>query len=122
MSLVVRPLSDVDRAVANAMPSIPIWISVTSLTPFAVQDFASEAFIRRDGDHYALVVINSNRDHASRTRFETDVMQVSAGDNAVLRDVLGGERHTVGGDGTLDVEVPALGAVILVPEGEYTEL
>ncbi len=48
MSRVETLASGVPFAVAKAMPSMPIWISVILLTPLAAQALASEAFIRRE--------------------------------------------------------------------------
>ncbi len=85
------------------------------------EDAGIVAFERRDGDAYALVVINSNRDHASVTAFEGAAMAVSAPAGTALRDLLSGDSLTVAGDGTLRVEVPIYGARILVPAGEYQD-
>ena len=86
------------------------------------------AFERRtdEGDggpgSYALVAINAQGAHPSATAFEADTMSVSAAAGSVLRDVLSGERHTVAADQTLRLEVPPYGALILVPDAEYTDL
>lgn len=85
------------------------------------EDAGIVAFERRDGDAYALVVVNSHRGHPSATSFEGTAMDVSAAPGAELRDVLSGESFTVAGDGTLRVEVPVYGGRILVPAGEYQE-
>jgi len=77
------------------------------------------AFERRVDDNYALVVINSNRDHASSTAFEGAAMSVSAPAGTELRDVLSGDSFTVAGDGTMTVDAPVYGSRILVPAAEY---
>lgn len=74
------------------------------------------AFDRTSGSSYALVVINAQGNHPSRTSFEGAAMNVGAAPGSVLADVLTGDRFTVGGDGTLDVEVGPFQARILVPE------
>lgn len=80
------------------------------------------AFERRtEAGDYALVAINAQGAHPSVTAFEADTMTVTAASGTVLRDVLSGERFTVGGDQTLRLEVPAYGARILVPEAEHVE-
>lgn len=64
------------------------------------------AFERRiDAGEYALVVINTQGRHASRTSFEGEVMATSQPAGTVLVDILSSERFTVGAGGTLDVEV-----------------
>jgi len=85
------------------------------------EDAGVVAFERRDGDAYALVVINSNRDHTSATAFEGTAMSVSAPGGTALRDVLSGDSFTVSGDGTIRVEVPSYGGRVLVPAGEYQD-
>lgn len=88
------------------------------------------AFERRiDAEAYALVVINTQGRHSSRTSFSGEVMRTSQPAGTVLVDVLDGTRFTVGPGGTLDVE---LGTVtvdddpstpprvrILVPENQF---
>jgi len=87
------------------------------------------AFERRiDTGAYALVVINTQGRHASRTSFEGTTMTTSQAAGTVLVDILSDERFTVGGGGSLDVEVgtvvvdedPATTprVRILVPEGQ----
>ncbi len=83
------------------------------------EDAGIVAFERRDGDAYALVVVNSNREHASATAFEGTAMTVAIAPGTMLRDVLTGDPFTVAGDGTLRVDAPAYGARVLVPAGEY---
>jgi glycosidase len=70
------------------------------------------AFERAGGDAggaYALVVLNTNGRHASRTQLSTSL---SAG--TALRDALGSAALTVGAQGRLDVEVPAQSAFVLL--------
>jgi len=74
------------------------------------------AFERRTGEDYALVVINAQGEHASRTSFEGTAMSVTQ--TGTLVDVLTGDRHDVSG-GTMDLEVAPYGAMILVPEAQY---
>ncbi len=80
------------------------------------------AFERSGGDAgkgYALVVLNTNPDHPSTTEFQGDRMKL---DPAVagkeLVDVLSSSKSTVGGDGTLSLEVPARRGAILVPRDQ----
>jgi glycosidase len=69
------------------------------------------AFERRiDTGDYALVVINTQGRHESRTAFEGDTMQTSQPAGTTLVDVLSGETFTVGADGRLDV---AVGTVVV---------
>ena len=80
------------------------------------------AFERKtaEGD-YALVVINAQGKHASRSVDEATgtVMAVTAEPGSVLVDVLSGGTAPVAADGTLAVELPAYGTAIFVPEGSY---
>jgi glycosidase len=83
--------------------------------------FAFERFGGDAGGSYALMVFNSNQDHPSSPRFEDRTMDVLAPPGTELVDVLsGGEiTATVAGDMTVDVTVPAMGAVMLVPSAEF---
>ncbi len=74
------------------------------------------AFERQAGESYALVVVNSNGDHASETR-APDGSEMTVSGSGVLVDVLSDERFTVSG-GTITVSVPPHGARILIPEGQ----
>ncbi len=87
------------------------------------------AFERRiDSGDYALVVINSQGRHESRTSFGGELMQTTQPAGAVLVDVLSGESFTVGADGRLEVVVGTISvdedpataprARILVPEAQ----
>ncbi|MCS6858383.1 MAG: hypothetical protein NZM37_11775, partial [Sandaracinaceae bacterium] len=60
-----------------------------------------------DGE-YALVVINTQERHPSRTRFGDHVMRIQRPEGSVLVDVITGERFTVGREGQLEVEVGTL--------------
>jgi len=67
---------------------------------------------------YALVVINTNASHASKTENGTATMAVKAPDGKTLVDVIpesGGTTYTVTG-GKVSVSVPPTSAVILVPQ------
>ncbi len=76
-------------------------------------------FERVSGASYALVVINAQGNHPSRTAFEGVAMATTAAPGSVLADVLSGDRFTVAPDGTLDVEVAPFAARILVPDAEF---
>lgn len=71
---------------------------------------------------YSLVVLNSNQVHASHTGFEGAAMAVSAPPGTALEDALSGDSYTVSGDGTIDVTVEAMSAVILVPASDIVSL
>lgn len=89
------------------------------------EDAGIFAFERNGGTNkngYSLVVINSNQVHASHTGFEGAAMPVIATAGTVLEDVLTGNTWTVAGDGTIDITVDAMSAVILVPEGDVVAL
>jgi glycosidase len=73
-----------------------------------------------EGD-YALVVVNTQSRHPSTTAFGPDAMEVGAAPGSVLVDALTGERVTVDGAGTLTVTVAQHGAMILVPEADFSE-
>ena len=80
-----------------------------------------------DAASYALVVINTQGRHASRTSADGMTMTTSQPAGTVLVDILSSERFTVGPGGSLDVEVgtvvvdedPATTprVRILIPEG-----
>ncbi|MBX7196097.1 MAG: alpha-amylase [Sandaracinaceae bacterium] len=64
------------------------------------------AFERRiDTGDYALVVINTQGRHASRTSADGNTMTTSQAAGTTLVDILSGERFTVGAGGSLEVEV-----------------
>ncbi|KIG16532.1 Maltodextrin glucosidase [Enhygromyxa salina] len=89
------------------------------------EDAGLFAFERTGGTNknsYSLVVLNSNQVHASHTGFEGAAMPVSAPPGLVLEDALSGNSFTVAGDGTIDVTVEAMSAVILVPAGDIVNL
>jgi alpha-amylase len=96
---------------------------------WATNDIGSEAdagifaFERTGGDagtDYGLVVLNTNRDHASSPTSGGNAMKVTAAPRTVLVDVLAGTpvTYTVGADGTLTIQVPPLGAAVLVPQSQ----
>jgi hypothetical protein len=76
---------------------------------------------------YALVVINAQGDHPSRTSADGTTMTTSQPAGTVLVDILSEERFTVGAGGSLDVEVGTIvvdedpattpRVRILIPEG-----
>ena len=72
------------------------------------------------GSAYALVVLNTNRDHPSSTTDGTTVMKVTAPAGSMLVDVLADKpvSYPVAADGTLEIQVPPLAAVVLVPPGQ----
>lgn len=78
------------------------------------------AFERTGGDaggSYALIVFNTNQNHDSSTKFDGTVMPVSAPPGAVLVDVLAGNaEYTVAGDGTLDLTLPPVSGMLLIPK------
>jgi hypothetical protein len=86
--------------------------------------FAFERFGGDGGGSYALVILNSNQQHPSTPRFGGDAMQVLAPPGTVLVDTLldGEPQYTVESDATLDITVPPMSAVLLVPEAEYKPL
>lgn len=91
------------------------------------EDAGIFAFERNGGttkNGYSLVVLNSNQVHASRTAFEGSTMPVLAPPGTVLVDVLnnGGNSWTVADDGTIDITIDAMSAVILVPQGDVVSL
>lgn len=83
------------------------------------------AFERAGGEAdngYALVIVNTNRDHASSPADGGTTMAVSAAPGTVLVDVLSDMQltYTVAGDGTLAIQVPQLGAALLVPQDQVS--
>jgi alpha-amylase len=82
------------------------------------------AFERRGGDAgdkaYALLVFNTQAMHDSSTSDGTTVMKVSPPPGTTtLVDVLnGGPSATVAADGTLNIKLPKLSAVLLVPQDQ----
>lgn len=79
------------------------------------------AFERGGGDAgntFALVVFNTNQSHDSRTHFDGTTMAVSAPAGSVLVDVLSSDnkKYTVAGDGTLDLTLPPVSGMLLVPQ------
>ena len=92
-----------------------------SQTPVrALPGLDSITFYERTGGDtptYALIVLNTNQVHDSRTSFENVAMQVSAPKGAVLVDVLGSkQQYTVAGDGTLDLTLAPVTGLLLVPQ------
>ncbi|NVB37681.1 alpha amylase C-terminal domain-containing protein [Pseudenhygromyxa sp. WMMC2535] len=89
------------------------------------EDAGIFAFERNGGNSangYALVVINSNQSHASRTAYEGEVMSVLAPAGTVLKDAISGETWTVGGDGSLDITLDPMTGVILVPQSDWVSI
>ncbi|PCC67405.1 Glycosidase [Nannocystis exedens] len=79
--------------------------------------FAFERAGGEAGNNYVLVVFNTNQNHDSRTQFEGTTMTVSAPAGAVLVDVLGGnKKYTVGAGGSLDLTLPPVSGMLLVPQ------
>ena len=80
------------------------------------------AYERSGGDaegSYALVVINSHKQHASSPSFQGAPMKVSADPGTVLVDALSesGQSYTVGPDGTLQITLPPQTGALLLPSG-----
>jgi glycosidase len=80
------------------------------------------AFERSGGDagaSYALVIVNTNGDHASSPEDGSAKMKLQI-NSTELVDILGDKptSYPVAGDGTVSIQVPALGAVVLVPKGQ----
>ncbi|MBM4374594.1 MAG: alpha-amylase [Deltaproteobacteria bacterium] len=93
----------------------------------AEQDAGIFAFERSGGDAgdaYALVVMNTNREHVSAPVFGGAPMKVGVNPGTVLVDVLGspssppGTKYTVSGQGTLLIELPPRTGALLVPQSE----
>ncbi|MBK6919947.1 MAG: alpha-amylase [Deltaproteobacteria bacterium] len=82
--------------------------------------FAFERLGGDGGGSYAVVVFNSHHGQASTTRTPDRAMTVAAPAGTELVDVLAkdGERFVVASDGSLDVTVAPMSAVILVPVAE----
>ena len=62
-----------------------------------------------------LVVINTNKEHASRTSFEGTAMKTNFNGGTTLVNVFpgsDGKSYSVSSDGTLDVELPAQSAAV----------
>ena len=81
------------------------------------------AFERTGGDakgNYALMVFNTNQTHDSSAKYEDIKMTLSAPKGAVLVDVLSAKKtaYTVASDGTLDITLPPVRGVLLVPKGD----
>lgn len=73
------------------------------------------AYERESPEERVLVVINSNAAHDSRTRDGDTVLTTGFPAGTTLRDVLGGgQTYTVGADGSLDIALPPLSALVLV--------
>lgn len=77
------------------------------------------AFERVYRDERVLVIINTHDARTARTRLGPDeVLRTGFAAGTRVVDVLNdGETYTIGGGGTLDVQVPPRGARILVPRG-----
>lgn len=78
------------------------------------------AFERSYDGESVLVVINTSDDHESRTAFEGNAMPVSFAPGTELVEVfpVGSDRaYTVGGDGTVTIDVGPRDGVVLVPAG-----
>lgn len=74
------------------------------------------------GNGYSLMVFNTNQVHDSHTGFEGAAMPVIAPAGTVLKDALTGDTWTVASDGTVDVSLPPMSAVVLVPESDWTPI
>jgi hypothetical protein len=71
------------------------------------------------GDGYALVVLNTHKTKESATVFNSTPMVVTQPQSAVLVDVLGNLGSvSVGGAGSLTVNLPPLTGAVLVPESQ----
>jgi alpha-amylase len=80
------------------------------------------AFERTGGDagsSYALVIINTNSDHASSPSFENTAMQLALPEGTPMVDVLHNTgSYPVGAGGNFALEIPALSGIILVPQSQ----
>ena len=79
------------------------------------------AFERRGldaGDSYALVVVNSNGDHASTPAFGGGALASSLPPGTVLVDAVAGGRYTVGPGGRVDITLEPETGALLVPEAQ----
>ena len=75
------------------------------------------AFERVYKNERILVVINTNKNHPSKTSFEGAVMKTNFNGGTNLVNVFPGSEgksYTVSGDGSLDIELPAQTAAVLV--------
>ncbi|MEM9188607.1 MAG: alpha-amylase family glycosyl hydrolase [Myxococcota bacterium] len=90
----------------------------------AEQDAGIVAFERTAGADYALVVVNAQGQHPSETSASSlggGDMPVGAAAGSTLVDVLTGNRFTVAGDQTMNLQVPPYGALVLVPESQFVQ-
>jgi glycosidase len=94
-----------------------VWASARKADETDAGIFAFERTGGEAGPAYALVVLNTSPTHASKTEFQGAKMKVSAAGKELV-DVLGHGSYTVGGDGTLSVEVPARRGLVLVPKDQ----
>lgn len=81
--------------------------------------FAFERFAGDAGGSYALVILNANQVHPSFTRADDRSLVSVAPPGTTLIDVFSEQTVVVANDGTVDVEVPAMNAMLLVPQAEY---
>jgi glycosidase len=88
----------------------------------AEEDAGILAYERAGGDaaaSYALVVVNSNPNQASKTSADGATMKTSQPAGTTLVDILnGGTPYTVGADGALELTIDALAGAILVPQNQ----
>ncbi len=71
-----------------------------------------------DASAYALVVVNSSRDHASSPAFGGATMAVGQPPGTVLVDAVNGGEYVVQPDGTLAITLPPESGALLVPAGQ----
>jgi alpha-amylase len=95
----------------------------TTRTGATDEDTGIFAFERTGGDAgaaYALVVMNTDRDHPRSPSYMGMNMKVNVAPGTVLVDVLGEKEtsFTVASDGTLTLQVPPLASVVLVPKSQ----
>ena len=95
-----------------------VWATANTADEEDAGIFAFERLSGDAGDSYALVIVNSNRDHDSRTTALGVPMTVSQPDGTVLVDVLGGGTATVGAASSLVVTLPPGVAAIFVPQNQ----
>ena len=97
-----------------------VWASSRSGDEEDAGMFAFERSGGDAGDSYALVVMNTNQNHASSPSYQGSPMKVSAPAGSVLVDVLSAEHtsYTVAADGTLTITLPALSGALLLPQNE----
>jgi glycosidase len=74
------------------------------------------AFERVAGASYALVVLNSHREHDSSPVFQGVPMTVDQPEGSVLVDVIGGGSYPVGSGGSLTITLAPVTGALLVPE------